>query len=151
MSQKRRIANELKRDWTELYQKTNGMYIQSYTNDKIIFSFFLNSYHVLITFDFQNRSYPFKPPIIYVGPHNYEYISLLPTSWSFSSQVLGTKKGVCCHSILCQTWGPQRTIIEIANEIKTNFNNKIRLMEIAHCRKFVDKQFGHYLPIEEFL
>jgi hypothetical protein len=147
----RRITNELNRDWTELYQKTNSMYIHSKINDKLIFSFFFNSYRVLITFDFTNRGYPFKPPLIYVGPQNYEYISLLPTSWTFSSLVFGDNKCVCCESILCQRWGPHRTIIEIANEIKTNFQNKIRLMEIAHCRKFVDKQFGHYLPIEEFL
>jgi hypothetical protein len=151
MSSHRRITNELKRDWTELYQKTNSIYVHSNANNKVIFSFFFNSYRVLITFDFKNRSYPFKPPLIYVGHNNYEYISLLPTSWEFSSLVLGNKKCVCCESILCQRWGPHRTIIEITNEIKTNFQNKIRLMEIAHCRKFVDKQFGHYLPIEEFL
>ena len=42
--------------------------------------------------------------------------------------------------------------MDIMNEVKENFTLKIRMMEIAHCRKIVDKKLKvNYLPIEEFL
>jgi hypothetical protein len=43
-------------------------------------------------------------------------------------------------------------MVDIINEIKKNFIIKIRLMEIAHCKKIVEKKLRiNYVPIEEFL
>jgi hypothetical protein len=43
-------------------------------------------------------------------------------------------------------------MVDIINEIKKNFTLKIRLMEIAHCKKIVEKKLRiNYVPIEEFL
>ena len=53
--------------------------------------------------------------------------------------------------MLCK-WGPNKTMMDITNEIKENFILKMRMMEIAHCRKIVEKKLQiNYVPIEEFL
>ena len=42
--------------------------------------------------------------------------------------------------------------MNIITEIKENFELKIRMMEIAHCKKIVEKKLGvNYVPIEDFL
>ena len=59
---------------------------------------------------------------------------------------------MCCSSILCNWRGPSVNMVDIINEIKKNFTLKIRLMEIAHCKKIVEKKLRiNYVPIEEFL
>jgi hypothetical protein len=147
----RRIKNEIDREWTELYQEKSKIFLVRETCHELIFyMYFDNIKHpILVTIDFLHNNYPFKAPKIYIGINKKEYISLLPTTWSFSKKILGTECA-CCNSILC-SWGPSYTIIHIMNEIKNNFNLKIRMIEIAYCKKIVDKIFGHYLPIEEFL
>ena len=77
------------------------------------------------------------------------YKRLLHSTWSFAQKLSGVEC-MCCSTILCH-WHPQLTMKHITEEIKQNFNLKIRMMEIAHCKKIVDKYFGHYIPIEEFL
>ena len=149
----KRIRNEITRDWTELYQEKSKTFIvnETHRHRKLIFyMYFDNIEHpIIITIDFSQSCYPFKAPKIYIGRNHKDYISLLPTSWSFYKKIVGNECP-CCNSILC-TWKPYFTMINIMNEIRNNFNLKIRMIEIAHCKKIVDKIFGHYLPIEEFL
>ena len=147
----RRVRNEIARDWTELYQEKSKTLIVNETHHELTFFMYFNNikHPIIITVDFSQSCYPFKPPKIYIGYNKKDYISLLPTTWSFSKKILGDNCA-CCNSILC-SWGPNYTIIHIMNEIRNNFNLKIRMMEIAYCKKIVDKIFGHYLPIEEFL
>jgi len=147
----KRIANEIKRTWTDLYQKTNSIYITDNNPQEIKFCMFFNgSYNPLnITLNFKNGCYPFKAPKVFIGKK--DYISLLPNSWSFSDKLLGNNC-MCCSSILCNWRGPSVSMVDIINEIKKNFRIKIRLMEIAHCKKIVEKKLKiNYVPIEEFL
>ena len=154
MSLNRRVVNELRRDWTDLWQATNSIFYVKQENLSVMFQiFFEGNYNpIYVTLDFNNGGfYPFRPPKVYIGSTNKkEYISLLPTSWSFQEKILG-KKCLCCHSVLCH-WGPSKTMMTILCEIKKNFILKIRMIEIAHCRKIVEKKFNiDYLPIEEYL
>lgn len=153
MATSRRIANEIKRTWTNLYQQTNSIYITDTKPTEVKFCMFFNGSYkpLLITLNFNNRLYPFKPPVVFIGKNKKNYISLLPTSWMFSNKFLGNNC-LCCSSILCRWSGPSTTMIDIINEIKQNFMFKIRMMEIAHCRKIVEKRLQiNYVPIEEFL
>ena len=152
MSASRRIANELRLSWTESWQSANSIFITDTQPRKISFYIFFETNYepLLVKLDFTNKPYPFKPPRVSIGIAEKDYISLLPTSWSFQDKILGTKC-LCCNSILCK-WGPNKTIMDILNEVKENFILKIRMMEIAHCRKIVEKKIKiNYLPIEEFL
>ena len=152
MSTSRRVTNEISRGWTEAFQENSSIYHLDLQPHSATFYMFLpgNYEPILITLNFFHRSYPFKPPKVYIGINKKEYISLLPTSWSFQEKILG-KKCLCFSSILCK-WVPQRTIMDIMNEIKETFILKMRMMEIAHCRKIVEKKIGiNYVPIEEFI
>ena len=154
MSLSRRVINELRRDWTELWQCKNNIFHVKQENNATMFQiFFEGNYNpIYVTLDFNNGGfYPFRPPKVYIGSTiKKEYISLLPTTWSFQEKILG-KKCLCCHSVLCH-WGPSRTMMDIMTEIKENFILKIRMMEIAHCRKIIEKKLKiQYVPIEEFI
>jgi len=153
----RRIQNELLKEWTEEYQNNNSIYktdTNLYSGEKeVTFHIFFNGNYnpLFVTIDFKDRYYPFKPPIVYIGNNKVDYISLLPTSWEFSNKLLGNKCA-CCNSILCHWPGPSTTIKSIMEEVKKNFILKIRMMEIAHCRKIIEKKLGiDYVPIEEFI
>jgi len=150
MSKFRRVVNEIIRDWDEGQQEELKTYHISTTREEILFLIFFKIRPILVTLDFKNDCYPFKPPKVYIGKkREKEYKSLLPSSWPFAQKLTGNEC-MCCNSILCH-WNPQITMKDIIKEIIKNFNLKIRMIEIAHCRKIVDKIFGHYLPIEEFL
>jgi hypothetical protein len=150
----KRLQNELKYDWTNAYQANVNTYYHNTDNDTMTFFMFLENIinPISIKFKFNTiGSYPFKPPEIFIGNSNYSYKCLLPSKWSFARKIYGSECA-CCSSVTCRgNWGPSHKLLNITDEIRDNLKKKIRLMEIFHCKKFVDKQFGHYLPIEEFL
>jgi hypothetical protein len=149
----RRVFNEIKKDWTEEYQDSVSIWLHKQNPYELMFIiYFSENYPLLeVNIDFTASLYPFKPPKIYIGCEKKDYISCLPTSWKFASQLLGNKCA-CCNSILCHWPGPKVTIKDMVTEVKENFILKIRMMEIAHCRKIVEKKLGvNYVPIEEFL
>jgi len=149
----RRVFNEIKKDWTDEYQESVSCWLHKQTPYELSFIIYFDvNYPLLeVNIDFTETLYPFKPPKIYIGYEKKDYISCLPTSWKFASQLLGNKCA-CCNSILCHWPGPKVTIKDMVTEVKENFILKIRMMEIAHCRKIVEKKLGvNYVPIEEFL
>ena len=149
----RRVFNEIKKDWTEEYQDSVSIWLHKQNPYELMFIiYFSENYPLLeVNIDFTASLYPFKPPKIYIGYEKKDYISCLPTSWKFASQLLGNKCA-CCNSILCHWPGPKVTIKDMVTKVKENFILKIRMMEIAHCRKIVEKKLGiNYVPIEEFL
>jgi hypothetical protein len=150
----KRLQNELRYDWTDAYQSTVNTYYHNTNNDTMTFFMFLENIvnPITIKFKFNSRgSYPFRPPEVLIGNSNYSYTCLLPTQWSFAQKIYGSECA-CCSSITCRdNWGPSNKLLNITDEIRDNFNKKIRIMEIFHCKKIVEKHFGHYLPIEEFL
>mgnify|MGYP001173397839 FL=1 len=148
----KRIINELNRDWTTLWQERNSIFITNNRLPRLQFLIFFQCDYepIMVTMDFNSIAYPFRPPKVFIGLREIDYISLLPTTWKFQQKILG-QKCLCCNSILCK-WAPNKTIMDIVNEVKENFELKIRMMEIAHCKKIVEKKLGvNYLPIEEFL
>tara|TARA_B100001540_G_C15508975_1_gene507145 strand:- start:31 stop:486 length:456 start_codon:yes stop_codon:yes gene_type:complete len=151
MSRFRRIRNELIRDWPEEYQSHSSTFHLDTQNNKVEFLMFFSICvnPILITLDFTTDCYPFRAPNVYIGNNHINYKRLLHSTWSFAQKLSGVEC-MCCSTILCH-WHPQLTMKHITEEIKQNFNLKIRMMEIAHCKKIVDKYFGHYIPIEEFL
>ena len=148
----RRVFNEIKNDWTEEYQDSVSIWLHKQTPYELMFIiYFYENYPLLeVNINFTESLYPFKPPNVYIGHEKKDYISCLPTSWKFASKLLGNKCA-CCNSILCHWPGPKATIKDIVTEVKDNFILKIRLMEIAHCRKIIEKIGVNYLPIEDFL
>ena len=148
----KRVFNEIKNDWTEEYQDSKSVWLHKQTPYELMFIiYFYENYPLLeVNIDFTESLYPFKPPKVYIGHEKKDYISCLPTSWKFANKLLGNKCA-CCNSILCHWAGPRTTIKDIIVEIKENFILKIRMMEIAHCRKIVEKIGVNYLPIEDFL
>ena len=76
MSTSRRVTNEITRDWTELYQENNTIYhIDLQPHSATFYMFLSENYEpILITLDFFHRSYPFKPPKVYIGIDKKEYL-----------------------------------------------------------------------------
>ena len=147
----KRLSNELSMEWTNEFQnKKQIFYIDTTKNIMKFYMFFEQVKNpILISLKFWNMQYPFRPPQVFIGKN--EYISLLPFQWKFANKLFGDKCP-CCSTIVCKgNWGPQNKLSNITDEIRFNLNRKIRLVEIFLCKKIVDKHFGHYLPIEEFL
>jgi ubiquitin-protein ligase len=92
-------------------------------------------------------TYPFSKPNITINGH--EYISLLYMDGNWMKK-FNIDMCLCCNSILCK-WGPHIKINNILDEICTNLNYKIRIIEILLCKQVVKQKFGFYIPIEEFL
>ena len=97
--------------------------------------------------------YPFRPPEVTVGKYNYKTLLTKPPyiKQSYMENVAGITC-MCCSTIICRNnWSLHYNISNILQEIKTFWNLKKKFIEFFHCRKIIDKYFGHYLPIEEFL
>ena len=152
MSKFKRVENEIIKDWDESYQEELKTFHISITREEIQFLIFFKTIKnpILVTMDFSNDCYPFRAPKVYIGHDKKKYKSLLHSSWKFAQKLTGVEC-MCCSTILCH-WNPQRTMKDIIKEIIKNFNLKIRMLEIAHCRKIVEKKLNiNYVPIEEFL
>jgi hypothetical protein len=134
------------KDWGDMY------YIESENNNLYFCIFFEGKLNpVYITFNFNNGKYPFRPPSVFIGNNKYDYRSLLYSSFDFSDKIFGDKC-LCCESITCRdNWRPAYHIKHLMDEIKHNLNLKIRLVDIFYCTKIINKYFGYYLPIAEFL
>ena len=89
-----------------------------------------------------------------VDQNNIEYINMFTTSSfrhsPYFKKVFGNKC-MCCQNILCNWLAPYMGFRNILDEIYDTVQ-KIRICkELIFCDKIVDKYFGHYLPIREFL
>jgi len=96
--------------------------------------------------------YPFKCPCE-ITINGYDYKCLL----NFDSKYLkllgyDEKKCFCCSSISCKNnWSVRNNLTDLLKEIYKNLINKLRIRDIKMCEYVVEKKFGHYLPIQEFL
>jgi len=100
-----------------------------------------------------SSEYPFKPPEVKIGKYDYKSLLRKPSyiKQSYVENVMGITC-MCCDTIICRNnWSVQCNLSDILHEIKKFWKFKKKIIEVFHCRKIVDKYFGHYLPIEEFL
>ena len=100
-----------------------------------------------------SSDYPFKPPEVKIGKYDYKSLLRKPLyiKQSYMENVIGINC-MCCDTIICRNnWSLHYNLSDILQEIKKFWKFKKKFMEVFHCRKIVDKYFGHYLPIEEFL
>jgi len=98
------------------------------------------------------KEYPFKcPSEILINGFDYKY--LLNFNPIYLKRLgYSDTKCLCCQSLYCKNnWSVSNNITHVLKEIYTNLNNKLRIRDIKMCRYLVEKKFGHYLPIEEFL
>ena len=93
-----------------------------------------------------SKNYPFSKPIVIIN--NLEYFIYRQIDLKYEKFLNG--KCLCCNSILCN-WSPYFTIFDIFKEIYDLFLIKCRILKIKLCEKVVDKIFGFYLPIVDFL
>ena len=96
--------------------------------------------------------YPFKPPKVRI---NYmDFFDILPHSLyetKYFKQVF-KKECLCCSSILCyNNWGPKFGFINILTEIYNIIQKIIICKELYYCDKIIDKYFGHFIPIKQFI
>tara|TARA_Y100000816_G_C26008356_1_gene527094 strand:+ start:339 stop:869 length:531 start_codon:yes stop_codon:yes gene_type:complete len=109
--------------------------------------------NVFINVDMKIPSeYPFKPPYN-ILINNFNYHELLQFENVYLKKLgYDEKICLCCQSLACKNnWSLQKNIRDMLKEIYKNLNNKLRIRDLKMCKYVVEKKFGHYLPIEEFL
>ena len=92
------------------------------------------------------NEYPFKAPQVYLN--NDKYINLRMVPHKFTKYI--SHGCLCCSTILCN-WIPSYNLSDIFKEIKEFIKIKRRIVERIFAERVVDKYFGHYIPIIEFL
>jgi ubiquitin-protein ligase len=97
----------------------------------------------------KNRCYPFCPPDVRLFDTNYHggLAKLNTNIMKFEETIC-----LCCKSLLCKNnWYPGKKLNDIFEEIEINIKIKLRILDKKRCKYVVNKKFGHYVPIEEFL
>jgi len=165
----RRVRNEIKRDW----DFPNGIY-ERFVLDKVDYSptifdgknkenvergkFYYGTIKLIFRIKFIdkyeivtiiiNNDYPWKPPEILVN--NYKYKQLIRIDYKLLEKLKIPIKCLCCSTILCD-WRPYNTMVNILNELISFLDIKKRTVEMIFCEKIMDKYFGFYLPVIEYI
>jgi len=155
MSFERRLINEIKRDWSN--DSNNGIYLcpQGDPLNHVTFIIFFEERktYCYVTINFENSTYPFKQPDVYIKNKNYKSLLNLSDKWVKLFKIFKQSdkpKCLCCSSILCN-WYAGYTMKHILDEIKKNLTYRLRRRDIIICKSFVRQKFGHYIPIQEYL
>ena len=115
-------------------------------------SIYINN-EILVTINFDNSNYPFKPPkqILIRG---IDYMKLL-TSNNIIQKFLDkftTIKCLCCSTLMCRNnWSPHKKIRDLLDEIVKIISIRKRVVEYVFAKNITEKYFGFYLPIIEFI
>jgi len=135
---------------SNFYEGTDNIH-----HDTITFSIKIgnkNSYPIKII---NNNNFPFKPISVLINDNEYyptmlRDISLLNNKYF---KEVFKNKCMCCDTLLCHgNWnGPRVGFKNILNEIYDIIQKINICKELIFCDKIVDKYFGHYLPIREFI
>jgi len=136
-------------DITHFFEDSNNIHL-----DTIIFSIIVDnkkSYPIKII---NNNNFPFKPVSVLVNdveyyPNMLQNISLIDKYFKevFENECLS------CKTVLSKAnWdSPRIGFKNILNEIYDIIQKINVCKELIFCDKIVDKYFGHYLPIREFI
>ena len=108
---------------------------------------------ILITMNFTDSNHPFLPPKnVMINSYNYRDL-LIPTR--LVQTFLKNKtdiKCMCCSTLMCRhNWNPMIRLRELLEEIVKFIIIKKRALEYFHTKKIINKYFGFYLPIIEFI
>jgi len=159
MYSQKRVSNEIKKFWDpnqRLHNRNNTnnsdlntVFIKYTNNRKVLFFLFFNNdkISVKVVFDFKDTDYPFKSPKVTINNYTYKNLLNIKAKWYPKFNIT---RCPCCESIMCQWYAPY-TMKHILDEIKVNLNIKIKIVELMHCEKIVNKYIGHYVPIDTFL
>ena len=123
--------------------------VNSFSEDSVVIYMELIG-KILLELEIQITKYfPFGKPTLKINNIDYiEYLHIDPKFYDkFNINICP-----CCSSILCSNnWGCSYKFIDIIDEVYKNFSFKIRIMQLRYCKKIVDKYFGFYVPIDEFI
>ena len=128
--------------------------INNISNKKYLIDFLLEiktSFFVKVQLNIP-IDYPFRcPNEVTINGCDYKHLLHINTNY-LQKLGYGKTECLCCQSLCCKhIWYVQHNINDLLKEIHKNLNNKLRLREILMGEKIVEKYFGHYLPITEFL
>jgi len=137
-------------DITNFFEDSDNIHL-----DTITFSIKVDnkkSYPIKII---NNTNFPFKPFSVLLNnseyyPNMLKNISLINNKYF---KEVFENKCMCCETLLCNgNWiGPRIGFKHILNEIYDIIQKINICKELIFCDKIVDKYFGHYLPIREFI
>ena len=130
----------------------NCYYISNSENDAK-FVIFLNEKYFLEVNILIGQYYPFRAPTIF-NKNKTEIIYNCSSVkndktffYKYYNKIKPVKKCYNCDSILCiNNWNLSYGISSILKEIKTNLQNNLRVIELMHCKKIMDKYFNFEIP-----
>ena len=162
----KRIKNELRRDWNfpeGIYKRfvLDGIHYKDYVFDGVKYDTYSDESNDVVLYfrvKFNNKyakvkiicdnKYPWKSPKVRIN--NYNYINLLRINYKLLEKLKIPTRCLCCSTILCN-WRPYNNFVNILNEVVEYLDIKKRIVEVIFCEKIIDKYFGFYLPVIEFI
>ena len=130
----------------------NCYYISNLENEAK-FVIFLNEKYFIEVNILICQYYPFSPPTIF-NKDKTETIykcSLIKNDnsyfYTYYNKIKPLKKCYQCDSILCRNnWNLSYGISNILKEIKNNLQNNLRVVELIHCKKVMEKYLNCEIP-----
>jgi hypothetical protein len=136
-------------DITNFFEDSDNIHL-----DSITFSIKVNNKNTYPIKIINNNNFPFRPVSVLLD--NIEYYPTMLQNISLiykNNKKVFENKCLCCETILCKdNWtSPRVGFKNILNEIYDIIQKINICKELIFCDKIVDKYFGHYLPIREFI
>tara|TARA_A100001015_G_C15035260_1_gene735788 strand:- start:2058 stop:2654 length:597 start_codon:yes stop_codon:yes gene_type:complete len=137
-----------------IYSKNNPFIISSENNyDTIVFMLKMsdNKYSLPIKIINRTEVYPFKPPKVLINDIPFNEL-LIPIHNNIYFKEVFETVCLCCNNVLNpKKWYVSMGFNNILNDIYDIIQKIIICRELLLCDKIVEKHFGHYVPIREFL
>tara|TARA_B100000524_G_scaffold314569_1_gene192371 strand:- start:38 stop:499 length:462 start_codon:yes stop_codon:yes gene_type:complete len=137
-----------------IYKNEENCCYISNSGNEAKFVIFLNERYFIEVNILIGLYYPFIPPTIL----NKDYTEIIYNCsliknndsyfYNYYNKIKPLKNCYQCDSILCKNnWGPSYRISNILKEIKTNLQNNLRVVELIHCKKVMEKYLNCEIPI----
>jgi len=135
-------------------------FIISNSDKEARFAIFINEIYFIELNILIDNYYPFRPPNIFNKDKSkkiYFKCSSIQKDDSYFyyyyNKIRPSNKCYFCESILCKNnWGPSYGIANILKEIKNNLKNNLRIIELIHSRKIMEKYLNFEIPhLYEFI
>ena len=135
-------------DITSFFEDSDNIHL-----DSITFSIKVNKKKTYPIKIINNNNFPFRPVSVKLGNIEYYPTMLKNLIKNKYFKEVFDNKCLCCISFLCKdNWnGPKVGFKHILNEIYDTIQKINICKELIFCDKIVDKYFGHYIPIREFI